>query len=253
MKHIVQPAGNAKTAIAELQGLKRAVIAGLKKTLITGITLATTTPVSILSVAHGVVTGDRVFIGGVIVGTVALMGTVHQITRTDNDNFTLNGTNSSLYTAWGSGGTIHKCVDVVGLKADHDIFSIIAYDGDGTAAVSVIDVTALAGITPAVIPITAITLVTATPVKITSASHGLVTGDWVGIDGVVGGTVELIGKSYSVTKVDANNFTLNGTYSDNFTAWTSGGSIQTKRGRLYVEEELAAYRLVADFFAAPAV
>ncbi len=59
-------------------------------------------------------------------------------------------------------------------------------------------------------------------IKITSASHGLATGYKVAIDDIVGMT-ELNGNTYTVTVLDANNFTLNSTPGYDYTAYTSGG------------------------------
>ena len=71
--------------------------------------------------------------------------------------------------------------------------------------------------------ITAVTLVGTDPVVITSASHALAVGYKVTISGVVGAT-ELNGNTYTISVVTADTFTLNGTDSSLFTAYTSGGS-----------------------------
>lgn len=71
--------------------------------------------------------------------------------------------------------------------------------------------------------ITNVTLSGTDPVQITSTAHGLTSGMTVTITGVVG-TTELNGNSYVVTIVDADNFTLNGTDSSNFSAYVSGGT-----------------------------
>ncbi len=67
--------------------------------------------------------------------------------------------------------------------------------------------------------ITAVT--TANPAQVTSALHALPNGAFVTITGVVGMT-ELNGNSYTITVVDANNFTLN-VDSTAFTPYVSGG------------------------------
>lgn len=62
------------------------------------------------------------------------------------------------------------------------------------------------------------------PVQITATDHKLETGDVCRIEDVVG-TTELNGNSYTVTRLDANNVTLDGTDSSDFSAYTSGGVI----------------------------
>jgi hypothetical protein len=63
---------------------------------------------------------------------------------------------------------------------------------------------------------------TANPVVITSNDHGLQTGDTVEIDNV-GGMVEINGRTFTVTRVDANEFSLDGEDGTGHTAYTSGG------------------------------
>ena len=70
----------------------------------------------------------------------------------------------------------------------------------------------------------AITAVTnANPCKVTVVAHGLVTGGYAQISAIVG-TVALNDKIYTVTVIDADNFTLDGVDSTAFGAYTSGGS-----------------------------
>lgn len=64
----------------------------------------------------------------------------------------------------------------------------------------------------------------ATQVNIQITGHGYSTGDVIYIDGVGGLTPDLDGE-YVITKVDANNFTLDGTtYSDYSGTWDSAGT-----------------------------
>jgi PKD repeat protein len=75
------------------------------------------------------------------------------------------------------------------------------------------------------IAISGITLVSGSEVNvITSAAHGLITGDKVIMSSVLG-TTEINNRVYTITVVDTTNFTLDGTDSDDYTAWTSGGTI----------------------------
>jgi len=71
--------------------------------------------------------------------------------------------------------------------------------------------------------ITGVTLSSGDAVAITLASHGLTTGRQVTFSGTVG-TTELNGSIYRVTSTGTDTFTLDGTDSDNFTTWTSGGA-----------------------------
>ncbi len=68
----------------------------------------------------------------------------------------------------------------------------------------------------------------ANPGQITSAGHGRSTGDKVKISSVSGMT-ELNGNTYTITVVDANNFTI-GVDTTGFTAYTSGGTWQLVPG-----------------------
>lgn len=71
---------------------------------------------------------------------------------------------------------------------------------------------------------TAITAATnASPIQVTAAAHGRTTGDSVTITGALGNTAT--NGSWSVTVLDVNNLTLNGSTGNG--TWTSGGSIAT--------------------------
>ncbi len=59
--------------------------------------------------------------------------------------------------------------------------------------------------------------------QITSPDHNLQTGSIITIANVLG-MVELNGNTYTVTVIDSNNFTLNGTNSTGFTTYISGGN-----------------------------
>ncbi len=63
------------------------------------------------------------------------------------------------------------------------------------------------------------------PVRVdTTAAHGLKTGFKVKFFSV-GGTVELNNRIYTITVTDTVTFTLDGTDGDDYTAWTSGGTL----------------------------
>lgn len=61
-------------------------------------------PCQITSAAHGLTTGSVVTINGVV-GMTQLNGNSYVITVVDANNFTLNGVNSTGFTAYSSGGT----------------------------------------------------------------------------------------------------------------------------------------------------
>lgn len=76
--------------------------------------------------------------------------------------------------------------------------------------------------------IAAITLPSGSEVSVQANSHGFSTGDIVRFTSV-GGTTELnytgINTEWTITKTGANTFTLDGTDGDDFTAYTSGGTV----------------------------
>ena len=74
------------------------------------------------------------------------------------------------------------------------------------------------------INVDAITLPSGAVITIsTDGSHGYETGDTVKFTSI-GGTAELNGNEYVITRVDPDDFTLDGTDGDDFTAFTSGGT-----------------------------
>lgn len=64
------------------------------------------------------------------------------------------------------------------------------------------------------------------PCIVTSPNHNLQNGSIITIEGVVG-MVELNDTSYTVTVIDVDNFSLNGTDATGFTAYISGGTWQS--------------------------
>lgn len=96
----------------------------------------------------------------------------------------------------------------------------------------------------------------ANPAQITSVGHGYTTGDQVLIVDVVGMT-ELNGGYYTVTVVDADNYTLDGVNSTSYSAYVSGGDVYRifELTTPYLEAELSElkYRQSNDviYFAHP--
>lgn len=79
----------------------------------------------------------------------------------------------------------------------------------------------------------------ANPCQVTIATHGYSTGDVIQITGVVGMT-QLNNKLYKITIVDADNFTLDGTNSTAYGAYTSGGT--STKGTFYVAKQSKAMK-----------
>ena len=76
------------------------------------------------------------------------------------------------------------------------------------------------------INVDAITLPSGSVITIsTDGSNGYETGDTVKFTSI-GGTSELNGNEYVIARVDPDDFTLDGTDGDNFTAFTSGGTVK---------------------------
>jgi hypothetical protein len=88
------------------------------------------------------------------------------------------------------------------------------------------------------------------PCQITSPDHSLVTGTTIYIANVVGMT-QLNAAIYSITVVDANNFTLNGIDATGFSAYVSGGvwNATPVNGQTYTYgSEYAWYRFYSTQF-----
>lgn len=107
------------------------------------ITLSTTDPVEITAVAHGLATGDRIEIAGVS-GTTELNYGTYAITKVDADNFTLDGTDSSDFTA-----ATTKAISGVTLSTtDPVVLTVTAHGletGDKTTVLGVVGTTELNG------------------------------------------------------------------------------------------------------------
>lgn len=86
----------------------------------------------------------------------------------------------------------------------------------------------------------------ANPCVIVTAGHGLRTGVQVTISGVVGMT-ELNGNTYTITKIDDYQFSLDGVDATGFTAYVSGGTAVTYKYLLDVSRTASAYTLTAQW------
>jgi len=90
----------------------------------------------------------------------------------------------------------------------------------------------------------------ANPCQITSPNHGLIPGTLIYI-GNVQGMTQLNSAIYSITVVDANNFTLDNTNSTGFSTYTGGGVWNTSpvNGQTYIPgSQYAWYRFYSTQF-----
>ncbi|MFO0425530.1 MAG: hypothetical protein ACK526_03110 [Planctomyces sp.] len=153
-------------------------------------------PIIITSVGHGLSTGDQIELHGMVnrpprssSPTKSHPGNGHwTITKIDNNRFSLNVSN--------------------GNRTD------VTYDGGGAWYKTAKNGTTFSGLvrvdmqTP--VPSGVITAATnAGPIVITSAGHGLITGQRVRISNVGGNTAA--NGVFQITQIDANRFSLNGT------------------------------------------
>jgi Ubiquitin-activating enzyme E1 FCCH domain len=90
-------------------------------------------------------------------------------------------------------------------------------------------------------PITAITR--ANPGKVTATAHGYNNGDTIYVSGVAGMT-QVNDQSFTIAKVDENNFTI-GVNTTAYTAYSSGG---TANGFLPVPEPQQRYQLIEKYW-----
>ena len=222
---------------------------------ISGITLTDRSPVSIESTtAHGLSNGDVITISGVM-GTTELNGNTYTITRTGADNFTLNNTDGMNFTPYTSGGTF---TNFTAYTSDNELnFSLLFYTENLNSYLqklisefkllevsrnqnntlleshkqfSIVEKEFFAK------TISGITLTDESPVSIESTAHGLSESDKIIIH-KIRGTTELNGNTYTITRTDANNFTLNNT--EYFSPKTISGITLTDRSPVSIESTTA--------------
>lgn len=148
-------------------------------------------PAELTSTAHGLVTGQEVFIQGVN-GPTSINNLAFTITVVDLNTFSLDGSDTSADPVYIDGGI-------------------------WTIPTSVSQVTG---------PISNIT--NANPAVVESIGHGLVTGASIIIRSVNGmilaGVPAINGQTFIITVIDADNFSLNGFDTTLFSAYVSGGT-----------------------------
>jgi len=82
-------------------------------------------PCVITCTAHGLFTGNRIYIDSVV-GMTQLNGYWFTVTRVTADTFSLDGVDSSAYTTWASAGTIYTSIPFNG-AFDHLFIEYCAY------------------------------------------------------------------------------------------------------------------------------
>lgn len=173
-------------------------------------------PAVVTSTGHGLSTGAEILITGVV-GMTELNGNTYRIVIIDGDTFRLDGIDSKSYSNYTSGG-------VWILNGDTLKYKVTANNRDTFEE-------SLSGLSSTTISITGVTQ--AKPAVVTlSGAHNLEYGDEIYIDGVVGMT-QLNGRRYLVfdaptsTTIELMNTSRAPIDSTGYTAYTSGGTIQT--------------------------
>jgi hypothetical protein len=190
--------------------------------------------------AHNLTTGQQVVVTGVK-GNTAANG-IWTITKVDGTNFTLTGsTGNAAYTTGGTECPLVPFQQVApwldGTSRLYRFFEFaetksraagVAMGGRVPGRINInmlwdSDYEIFEGMCDAKAPTGKITNATnASPIQITTMTpHGLATGAIVAISGVVGNT-NANGPGWTITYVDPNNFTLNG--SSGNAGYTSGGT-----------------------------
>lgn len=149
----------------------------------------------------------------------------------DNDHVLRIRVNGTLITALLDEGGINDSNDICGVTANSSTYQGQTYVGMITNVLGEVTIPAgknfskisLDTPTPAVLMGPVTTASSGSPIQITSANHGLVTGNIVNVRGVGSGNGGNADR-WTVTRVDANNFTLNG--SSGGTAGSGGFWIQ---------------------------
>ena len=88
---------------------------------ITAITQAN--PANVTSVGHGYTTGDDIWIYAVV-GMDGINGRRYRITVVDADNFTLDGIDTTSFTAYTSGGTANKVYEIASPVTEDILYEI---------------------------------------------------------------------------------------------------------------------------------
>jgi hypothetical protein len=181
---------------------------------ISGITQAN--PAVVTSTSHGLATGAEIEITGVV-GMTEVNGNTYRITAIDADTFRLEGTDSTGFTAYTSGGTWTVNGDLLKYKVtanNRDTFE----ESLSALSSSTLTITGITQADPAVITL--------------SAPHTLEYGDEIYIDSVVGMTQLndrrfLVLDAPSSTTIEIMSTSRAPIDSTGYGAYVSGGSVRT--------------------------
>lgn len=205
--------------------------------------ISTAAEAVVTSGTHGFSDGDEVYISGVV-GPDKLNGRTFLVSDKDADTFKITDIDGNYIStadldAYDSGGTAARIYELdTPYDEDDDLTKIRIAQNADTAYVThpyyeprKLTRTAHTSWTlslysrtndPILDKKTISAATKANPCQVTASTHGYETGDKIIIEGVVGMT-ELNSRWYTITKVDANNFTLDGVDSTGYTTYTSGG------------------------------
>lgn len=167
---------------------------------------------TITSPSHGLSTGDFIEISEML-GSTNLNGTIQQIVVLTENTFSINEQATGTYLGEGVYARIARP------NFQTKQFPMLWADGRGMR-LGTTRFLLEANPSAEIGDITAATR--ANPCQITSEGHGLSNASIISISGVVGMT-QLNGRTYNVTIIDNDNFTLDGVNSTAFTAYVSGG------------------------------
>jgi hypothetical protein len=159
----------------------------------------------------------RMFMGGRLTLSSGVPETTSDVTGATSLYYTplptgaIVGLYNTVASAWQAHALSEVTYSLSGLNED-TLYDVFLYDNSGVLTMEVVAWNSSGG------SVTAAT--NATPIQITSNSHGLVTGDVVAVRNVGGNTAA--NGVFAITKVDNNNYTLDGSVGSG--AYTSGGT-----------------------------
>lgn len=225
-----------------------------------------TNPVSLTSAGHGLITGDQIYLF-FILGMIEINKKEFTVTVTGVNSFTLNGEDGTSYTTYISGGTwvkknghfFHWLTDVDVIKGSlaNDSIERTYFTGDGVPKMTYSPIAETGGDNypnnsyelgipiPGQSPTASVIINTGTIIDITTdqnnlsstvlvklpdSSHGLIDGNFITINNILG-TTELNGNQYLIKVIGASNdyielYDLSGNVLNfsNYSTYISGGT-----------------------------
>lgn len=209
-------------------------------------------PGVITCTSHGFSNGDEVIINGVT-GMTQLNNRNFVVANVTTNTFTLQDTfgvvniDTTNYGVYVSGGTINKIYEIASPYRLADLFAL-KYGQNADVMYIVhpnyepMKLTRSANISwaitkfdrsgdPFLVKKTISGVTAANPAVVTATGHGYSTGQQIIINAVIGMTQlnnSIHGTVYTITKVDTDNFSLNGVDSSAYTAYSSAGYASDK-------------------------